>query len=261
MSEQYIEMVPPWEEFPTYERHTIGWRMGAGETYGYDWYKFIVSLPEDYDTRLNYLRRHRAAPLNWGDEVLNVLYPNLESEQEYGCSQAEISRLLNLGLVEYDAAYHTWLSKQSEIMWPWSWLASDSPKEAARYRNRELWFFSRQLDRARQHGDVKFATVPDSWKNVETQLLTGQLGDVNPAQGLLTLAQMLCAGSVKPPWTLGLTLEDFTDSFEIDMGYSDAFRLWIMSAFDDDMLLREMLQKTKIPKEWIEWIKEEADFG
>ncbi len=85
--------------------------------------------------------------------------------------------------------------------------------------------------------------------------------DVDPAQGLLTLAQMLCAGSVKPPWTLGLFPDDFTDSFEMDMGYSDAFRLWIMSAFDDDMLLREMLQKTQIPREWLDWIDEQADFG
>jgi len=97
MTEQHIEMIPPWEEFPTYERYTIGWRMGPGEDYLYKWYRFIENLKDDYDTRLNYLRRHRPAPLNWGDTVLSVLYPKSESDHEYGCSEAEIRKLLELG--------------------------------------------------------------------------------------------------------------------------------------------------------------------
>lgn len=261
MPHQNIEMLPPWEEFPTYERYTIGWRMGAGESYRHNWHKFIGKLPNDYDTRLNYLRRHRPAPLNWGDEVLAVLYPKIESEQEFGCSQGEILKLLNLGLIEHDAAYQTWLNKQSAIMWPWSCSLNNTPQEATRYITREFWFFSRQLNVARRLGNVEFDTVPDSWQSVETQILTGRLGHIEPTQGLLTLAQMLCAGSVKPPWALGLSPDDFTDSFEMDMGYSDAFSLWIMSAFDDDMLLREMLKKTQIPCEWMSWIDEQADFG
>jgi hypothetical protein len=258
MPEQHIEMVPPWEEFPTYERYTIGWRMGTGEDYRYNWYKFIEKLSNDYNTRLNYLRCHRPAPLNWGDEVLAVLFPKTESEQEYGCSQAEILKLLNMGLVEHDAAYQTWINKQSAIIWPW--LLRNTPPEATLYRTREFWFFSRQLNAARGLGDVEFDTVPGSWQSVETQLLTGHLGNVDPTQGLLTLAQMLCAGSVKPPWTLGISPDDFTDSFEMDMGYSNAFRLWLRSAFDDDILLREMLQKTQIPSEWVDWVDENADF-
>ena len=103
--------------------------------------------------------------------------------------------------------------------------------------------------------------MPGSWKNVETQLLTGNIGDIDQTQGLLTLAQMFCAGSIKPPWTLGLSPDDFTDSLEMDIGYSDAFRLWMISAFDDDILLREILNKTKIPSEWVDWVDEQANFG
>lgn len=130
-----------------------------------------------------------------------------------------------------------------------------TPQEVTRYITREFWFFSRQLNAARGAGNLKFVTVPASWQSVETQLLTGCIGEIDPTHGLLTLAQMLCAGSVKPPWTLGLSPDDLTDSFEMNMGYSDAFRLWIMSAFDDDILFRKMLQKTPIPREWVNAIK------
>ena len=258
MTNQPRDMLPPWEAFPTYERYTIGWRMGAGEDYRYDWYTFIEMLPNDYDTRLAYLMRHRPAPLNWGDEVLAVLYPSTESDQEFDCSTEE---LLNLGLVKHDAAYQTWLKQQTAIVWPWSLPVSDTPAQAARYGTRCFWFFSRQLSAARQAGNIDFDDVPGAWRSVETQLLTGLLGDVNPTYGLMALAQMLCAGAVQPPWIFGLSPDDFTDSFEMDMGYCDAFRLWIMCAFDDDMLLCEMFEETGIPNAWVNWIDERARFG
>jgi hypothetical protein len=147
------DMVPPWEEFPTYERYTMGWRMGTGEDYFCDWHTFIEKLPSDFK-------------------------------------------------IEY---------------------------------------------------------VSSEWESVESQLLTGHLGDIDPTDGLLTLARMLCAGLVQPPWELDLSPDNFTDSFEMDMGYTDAFRLWIMSAFDDDLLLREMLHKTGIPANWADWVKEHAE--
>ena len=261
MPNQHDEMVPPWEEFPTYERYTIGWRMGVGEDYRYKWYAFIEELPNDYDSRLDYLKRHRPAPLNWGDEFLAVLYPDTESDQQYGCSQAETLKLLELGLVAYDAAYRTWLAKQTNIVWPWLLPGSETPESATRYRTREFWFFSRQLDAVRGDAEVEPDKLPRAWKAVEPQLLTGRLGEVDPTMGLLTLAQMLCAGAVQPPWTLGLSPNDFQDSFEMNMGYVDAFRLWMMCAFDDDKLLREMLKRTGIPSDWMEWVDQQAKLG
>ncbi|NJR31962.1 MAG: hypothetical protein HC778_02645 [Chamaesiphon sp. CSU_1_12] len=257
------EMVPPWEEFPDYERYTIGWRMGSGEDYLDCWYDFVEKLPDDYDTRLDYLKSHRPAPLNWCSHVFGVLSPDRKLEQKYGCNQAETIELLNLGLVEHDAAYHTWLKQQDDLKLPWYWFASKTPEEAARYHTREFWFLSRQLTTLRKHDDFSIEDLledmPSKWQSVELQLTTRQLGDLDPSSGLLTLARMLCAGSVLPPWELGLAPDDGTDSFEMDMGYVDAFRMWIMSAFDDDMLLRTMLQKTGIPDNWAEWIEEETD--
>ena len=257
---QNDEMVPPWEEFPDYERHTLGWRMGTGEAYLDDYYTFIQQLSNDYETRLNYLKRHRPAPLNWDTYVLSILYPDRELNQEFGvgCSPTEILNLLNLGLVEHDAAYHTWLKQQDNIVLPWLWFASETPEEAARHNTREFWFFSRQLTELRERGNFQIEHVPSEWESVESQLMTGHLGDIDSTNGLLTLARMLCAGSVQPPWEIGLAPDDFTDSFEMDMGYADAFRLWIMSAFDDDRLLRKMFQKTGIPDNWVEWVDEHA---
>lgn len=260
MYDESAEMVPPWEAFPTYERLTIGWRMGDGEEYRCKWDKFINQLPADYDTGFGYLKRHRPAPLTWGDVVFQVLYPEAEPEQELGCSPAEIERLLSLGLVEHDAAYNTWLKVQSTIVWPWTLWVGSTPQDAARYCTREFWFCSRQLAATRGQPGLKYPEVPTAWQSVEAQILSGCVGDVDPSQGLTTLAKMLCAGQVQPPWEFGMSPADFANTFEMNMGYADAFRLWIISGFDDDKLLREMLQPRGIPSEWTEWIDEHASY-
>lgn len=260
MRSKGYDMVPPWERFPTYTRFTIGWRMGAGEDYIGKWYAFIEKLPIDFDSRLKYLGSHRPAPVNWADTVCSVLYPGAKPGDNYNRGRSEIPRLLDLGLIEYDAAYHTWIKGQSEIKWPWLWAGTKTPQEAARYRTRELWFFSRQIDAARRLSGLVPDKVPFRWKSVKKQILNGNPGDVNPKKGLLTMAQMLCAGSVRPPWDLGLSLDDVSGSFEMNMGYSDAFCLWITTAFDDDILLRKIFDKGGIPSEWESWFNEQAEF-
>jgi len=253
------EIVPPWEAFPAHEISSMGWRMGDGEEHCCEWNEFIEAIPTDYDSRLAYLQRHRPAPLSWGDRVLDVLCPEAESDQEYGCSAAEVERLLNLGLVAHDAAYQTWLNGQPGIKWPWTLAVGDSPEQAARYVTREFWFFSRQMRAAREAGILNLVESPAEWRAVEPELTTGKLGKVDSAQGLLTLARMLCAGKVQAPWLLGLTLADFADSFDMDMGYCDAYRLWLMCAFDDEMLFRELLDETGVPDNWVDWIVEQTD--
>lgn len=250
--DKQADLVPPWAEFPTYEHYTIGWRMGAGEDYIHKWYEFIESLPIDYELRLEYLKRHPPAPLTWANVALRVLYPENESEEEFGCSEIEIQELLDLGVVKYDAAYETWLTKQKHLVWPWT--LADTPEKTLRYHTREFWFCSRQINTARRNSTLEFPKLPRKWSKIQTELFTGQLGKTQPKNGLLTMAQMLFASSVVPPWGLELTPKDFKDSFEMDMGYTDAYRLWVMSAFDDDKMLREML--VKIPKEWDAWTQE-----
>ena len=255
------EMVPPWEEFPTYERDTIGWRMGSGEQYRHDWSDSIEILLQDDDTRKAYLSRHRPAPINWTKSVLWVLDPNKEWDEESESYAAEKLKLLEQGLIAHDAAYQTWLQQESAIVWPWQ-ICDYTPEEFVRYQTRDFWFFSRQYAAVKQSGELQtIEDVPHHWKSVEPQLLTGRLGMVDPAQGLLAIAQMLCVGEVQPPWLLGLSPDDFTDSFEMDMGYVDAFRLWMMSAFDDDVLLRQLLSVTGVPTEWSSWIEENSMFG
>ncbi len=251
------ELAPPWEVFPTYERYTIGWRMGPGESYRHDWYDYLETLPPDYESRLEYLRRHAPAPLNWCNAVLDVLYP--EREDNHEPSESEIAELLRLGVTKYDAAYQTWLNQQTSIAYPWQF--GESPEVIARYRTREFWFFSRQWYVKRTDSVLVNLEVPAQWQAIEPQVRTGLLEDVDSSRGLFTLAQMLCAHSILPPWSLGLSLEDFEDSFEMDMGYVDAYRLWMMHAFDDDQLLRQMLAETGIPADWEEWIEEQACFG
>jgi hypothetical protein len=53
-------------------------------------------------------------------------------------------------------------------------------------------------------------------------------------------------------------LEDFKDSFEMDMEYADAYRLWIMSSFDDDIMLKTVISDTELSKEWKSWINEQS---
>ena len=253
------EVCPSWEEFPTYEQSSMGWRMGSGECYRYRWYDFLETLPKDYSTRLAYLQRHQPAPINWCRSASSVLFPDIEPEEEYeyDCSKAEQAKLLELGVIKYDAAYQTWLQQQTEIVWPWSY--GDSPEEAVRYRARDFEFFSRHFNEFRIQLNVKLPSVPRKWKAIKTQFLTATLGKVDPSKGLLTLAQMLCAGDIRSPWQLGLPLSDFKDSFEDDMGYSDAFRLWMMS-LDDDQRFLKLFPKDKVPEEWLPWLDEQLVF-
>lgn len=246
-----VEMKPPWETFPTYERYTIGWRMGAGESYLYDWSDHVRSLPSDLQSRLHYLQQHRPAPLSWSDAVWSVLYP--EREQREAPDALTIEDLLDLELVAHDAAYHTWLARPDEPRHPWEIFEGESPEATARYCTRELWFVSRWLTGHRH--DLHASQVPSHWEPLTAQILTGEVGEVRPEHGLFTLAQMLCAGEVRPPWLVGLGVESHEDSFELDMGFCDAFQLWLMCAFDDrESLWRALPPADTIPAPWRSWL-------
>lgn len=250
------DLAPPWERFPTYERYTIGWRMGGGEDWLSLWHLFLDGLGPDSDVRLAYLRRHPPAPVTWADAVHEVLYPGAdgaEREDDAAVLAERCEALRRIGLIASDAAYRTWLVRQEGIRWPWA--DAETPEVAARYWTRNIWFWSRQVAGLRAGPGWEPPAVPSRWQACAVPLRTGEVRSPDTGKGLLTLARMLAAGRVTPPWQLGLTPADFADSFDDEMGYADAFRLWGMSALDD----REQLQPylSDAPEAWRRWCAEQ----
>jgi hypothetical protein len=253
------DLAPPWERFPNYERYTIGWRMGTGEDWLGLWHVFLDGLDLSFEARLAYLRRHPPAPETWADAVHGVLYPSAGDDDPGEDEEAAAGRrdaLRRAGLIASDVAYPTWLSQQRGVRWPWE--DSETPEDAARYWTRDFWFWSRQVAGLRADPGWEPPAVPAGWQPCEAPLRTGEVGSPDLRHGLLSLAQMLSAGRVTPPWRLGLTLDDFADSFENDMGYVDAFRNWGMSSFDDREQLRRYLAANDAPDAWLGWC--EAQF-
>lgn len=251
--DEHGDLAPPWEQFPHYERYTIGWRMGAGEGWLSYWHVFLDSLCPGLEVRFAYLKRHPPAPICWADHVYRVLHPATQREtDDDGVTEARHrDELLRMELIVSDAAYPIWLRQQHGVRWPWE--MSDELLTVARHWTRDLWFWSRQIAELRREPVWVLPEVPPDWQACAAPLGTGKLPDIDLRQGLLSLTQMLCAGRVVPPWELGLTPADFADSFEIDMGYADAFRLWLMAAFDD----REHMQRTlgrEPPANWQQWM-------
>lgn len=250
------DLAPPWEQFPHYERSTIGWRMGAGEDWLIMWHDFLADL--DLTARVAYLRRHPPAPITWAASVYLVLHSSEEGDDEEADDLASEHRaaLLRDGYIASDIAYPTWLKQQDGVVWPWTY--AKTPEITARYRTRELWFWSRQVADLRRDPSWRAPSVPDAWHACAAELESGTMGALDLKEGLLSLSRMLCAGQVIPPWHLRLQISDFVDSFEDDMAYADAFRLWGMSAFDDDEQIRHYLEQYPPPDaSWTQWIAEQ----
>lgn len=124
-----------------------------------------------------------------------------------------------------------------------------------------MWFWSRQVAELRLCPDWHLPEIPQVWASCATALQNAQVATPDLKQGLLTLAQMLAANQLTPPWQLGLNLNDFADTFDDDMGYVDAFRLWGMSAFDDAESVQKFLDNTHAPEEWRSWAAEHFYVG
>ena len=260
------DLAPPWEEFPHYERHTIGWRMGDGESWLGFCSLFFKKLPTDFESRLAYLQRHAKAPYTWSDWVYDVLYPNAsddddddddddDGERELQVKRERRVQLIEKGLVASDVAYFTWRAKRETIRWPWE--DAETPIESARYWTRDLWFWSRQLAELRAQNNLAAFEAPPEWHEIADIIRTGKTGPVVPKEGLLSLTRCLAAGEMIAPWQVGLLPADFKDSFDLDMGYADAFRLWGMSVFDDRPMINRYAETTAMPDEWKEWMSGE----
>ena len=223
-----VEPAPPWQQCPDFTRHTIGWRMGHGEDIFYEWWTFIKTLSTDKQTRLSYFRRHAQAPIPWSDIIHSVLFP--EEEVHNGVAQCE--QVKKLGLVSSDVAYSNWLKLEpSEPPW-----VSEEPIMATRYLTRPLWFWSRKA--------APVTDLPESWKDVQQA--------IDPRQGLLALAGMMCSGRVIGPWELGLSVTEEQDIGGLDMGYVGAFRLWCECVLDDAAQVEQLFPD--LPAGWSDWL-------
>lgn len=259
------DLAPPWEAYPDYERYTIGWRMGSGESWLGFMNEFLDKhLPTDFDTRLAYLKRHAKAPYSWSDWVFDILHPDVVDEDDEDDDDGEKARqrteqrrveLADMGLIASDVAYFTWRAKQDSVHWPWD--DCETPEEAARYRTRDLWFWSRQVAELREHNKIPAFDAPEPWSEIAEIVRTGKTNPVVAKEGLQSLVRCFAAGTVIAPWQAGLLPADFADTFDMDMGYVDAFRLWGMSVFDDRPHIDRYTQSTAMPETWQEWIDEQ----
>lgn len=219
-----------------------------------EFWDFIETLP-NLETRAAYFRRHAPAPYTWADFVHGVLFP---SEDRFPEPVVAISKLTESGfsdLIASDIAYRTWLAQQRDVVYPWEFV--DNPISAARRWTRDFAFWSRQMVTTigvRDQNLCQIAT-PEEWQDCDQAFWMGSLENLRLNEGLLSLAQMLCAGRVIPPWKLGLSISDFEDTFSNEMGFVDAFRLWGMEYFDDRFQLGSYLKENDAPEVWESWCR------
>jgi hypothetical protein len=269
------DLAPPWAAMPELGRYAIGWRMGEGEAWVVLWDLFLKGLDTDRDTRLEYLRRHAPVPFSWAENAYGVLVPRGLAYGNIDRSEpAAIKALQALGLLASDACYTWWLRRQRDITWPW--LGGHDPVAETKQNTRRFWYWSRRMSALRdeltdpkqasdsawlegiaaawQGGEAAEAQgVPEAWVPLLAVMRAGVLPRaLELDRGLWTLATMMCAGEVLPPWKLGLTIDDAQQAFGDDMGFADAFCLWVMSAFDDVHGLEAYLQSHAAPEAWVD---------
>lgn len=234
------ELKPPWVRFPHYERGTIGWRMGDGETWMGLWYHFCEKL--DKQGRIDHLRRHPRAPENWADIIFRVLNPDWDSEVDSNQYQA----LRKDGFVGTDAAFHNWLLAGSERVLPF-WDGRP-PSHAAQYLTRTFSFWSRAYHDPGLRTQYQIPPTPTPWTEVEQPL----------DNGWQILAGILLRGFVLTPWAAGLEPMEPDYSAGDGADFIDAYARWLCATFDDEPHLSKYLIANEAPEEWRTWAQEVA---
>ena len=252
------DVAPPWVKYPHYERFTIGWRMGGGEDHLHLWGHYLKTLGDE-DARLRHLRRHGLAPMNWSASVLSALRPALYGELDEGADATRELLALELGLAASDVAVENFGAALARGDAPApSWVSGQAPASSARYGLRELWFHGRLHHRARRRGDAVYLELAPSWSHLTDALRSGTLPQLDASRGLASIAAACVAGEVPGPWSLGMELGDFADTFDTSMNYVDAYRLWLMSCIDDSAQLEGLLDAQGAPVAWRAWAFEQA---
>lgn len=248
------DLAPPWEKYPAESRSHIFWRMHPGEEWLQLWRAFLEQLPNDRQPRVDFLRRHPPAPVNWSDFVVAVLNPIVRGGDWDSLKPAEKARrraaLLEQGFVASDAAYTTWLRQQRDVALPWQDYAT--PAEAI-MDIRRFWFVCRRLAESSVAGIRVPRAIPRAWEACAGALQTGETGPIDPRQAALALALGICAGRVKAPWELDLTVREFTGDFSVESDYATHFWGWVLFCLDDDKQVRNYLEVSPPPRGWKRW--------
>lgn len=256
---------PPWIAFPGYTRYTIGWRMGSGEDYIWNWWQMIREMPKDFETRMAYLKQFEPAPRPWANTVAEVL--GIPDDTSFGVRREVMENLLNLGIVGDDAGYETWRRKHIEDTA--SWLNQTSPESAARYSTRDLAFLCRHLDESRgepEHPAMIEELIPENedWAPYRA-LLTRQRSEEKPELpsfelGSTRLAAELAAfGEPTPPWEYDLDHRDQERDHNGE-GYAYLWSIWKDSVIDDPPSWEGYISRHSAPPpEWQEPEDEDDD--
>lgn len=254
------ELPPPWARFPTYTRTTIGWRMGSGESWSMAFWGWLrEDVPDDEQTRLAFLKRHRPAPLTWASSAYSVLYPNAPRY-----TSDKLEGLIALGLVGEDVACQTW-REQSDIIEDAPWQGyQETPALSARYNCRYLGFWGRSVCALRQAGQLPpfdADALESPWPAFAKTAISGVLDAEAPTLefGWSRLAFEIAANGHPPaPWTLGVAFDAFDPDFEMDADYRSAWFVWITESFDDRASVLRYIDTQPVPDAlWEKYFKEE----
>ena len=273
------DLEPPWARFPAFTRYTINWRMGAGEDWLHMWRRWLERTPDPAERR-DYLRRHPRAPRTWADLVYAILRPGTSS-MKY--DEANTPALIDEGLVGDDVAFDAWVGaltrQHGGVGRIWH---DDDPAGTLRYSPRALGFcarwalLERQKDPSGGWLDDRMPP-PEAWASFAVATATGEVGDTDANraeaerrglaprwpdvdEGLSRASvELAAAGAPAAPWAFAIAADSCVQSYEMDMGYADAWVLWLTTNADDPTTLTRYLRsQPPLPEVWRAMLHERA---
>jgi len=252
---EHGELTPPWAQFPDYSLRTIGWRMGIGEQWQSLFFTFLRELDPSYEVRLSYLRRYPPAPINQAGRVYHILHGNDSKRIDLAIVAQRQQEMLELGVIQHDVAYHTWLANQQTPYRPWLKRPRLTPEKSVQVRMREMWFWSRWLNEQRELDD-ELPDFPEAWQALEQPLREQHIARPATNEPYLWMAQMMAAGRVLAPWEAMPESTPPTERGKCEGSYPALFASWCLACFDDRQSVDGMLRETSPNEEWMAWVEQ-----
>ena len=253
------ELEPPWSAYPWIQYGSIGWRMGCGEDYLYQWFPYVRAHLPEFPSALAYLQRHPRAPRGWSSFLVSWLRP-LAQANPRGALELDRTQVDALGLVGDDVAYPVYVrnaQRDGGVTAPWTWrVAAESPAKGWRYLTREIGWWTRWL--ATECADRTAwldaqPAPPATWSPV-VAAVHGRRADspwaslTGGAERLIPLTVM--HGTLPPPWLGGHPPRDaivYDDNQADDV---DRWVWWLFATFDDPASWRGYLTRWPPPSVW-----------